>query len=206
MLRVTGMNKIITIGREFGSGGRELGLRLAQELGIKYYDKEILKKMAEDTSFSEEYISRTIETRQSHLLPITIGHSISVTSDYHIMQMQELYRVQTETIRELAESGDCVIIGRCADYILRDMKPTRIFVYADIESRVKRCMERRTEDEKNITEQEMRRRILAVDKERAGYYSDFTFQKWGDRKIYDLCINTTNMDIQECACGLARFF
>lgn len=200
------MKKLITIGREFGSGGRELGVRLAAELGIKYYDKEILRKMAEDTAFSEEYISRTVETRQSLLLPITIGHSINVTSDYHIMQMQELYRAQTNTIRELAEDGDCVIIGRCADYILRDMKPCRIFVFADIESRVQRCMERRTENEQSMTEQEMRRRILAIDKERAGYYSDFTFQKWGDKKNYDLCINTTELNIKECAQGLARFF
>lgn len=200
------MKKLITIGREFGSGGRELGVRLAAELGIKYYDKEILRKMAEDTAFSEEYISRTVETRQSLLLPITIGHSINVTSDYHIMQMQELYRAQTNTIRELAEDGDCVIIGRCADYILRDMKPCRIFVFADIESRVQRCMERRTENEQSMTEQEMRRRILAIDKERAGYYSDFTFQKWGDKKNYDLCINTTALNIKECAQGLARFF
>lgn len=200
------MKKLITIGREFGSGGRELGVRLAAELGIKYYDKEILRKMAEDTAFSEEYISRTVETRQSLLLPITIGHSISVTSDYHIMQMQELYRAQTNTIRQLAEDGDCVIIGRCADYILRDMKPCRIFVFADIESRVQRCMERRSENEQSMTEQEMRRRILAIDKERAGYYSDFTFQKWGDKKNYDLCINTTELNIKECAQGLARFF
>ena len=200
------MKKLITIGREFGSGGRELGVRLAAELGIKYYDKEILRKMAEDTAFSEEYISRTIETRQNRLMPITIGHSINVTSDYHIMQMQELYRAQTNTIRELAEGGDCVIIGRCADYILRDMKPCRIFVSADIDSRVPRCMERRTDDEQSITEQEMRRRILAIDKERAGYYSDFTFQKWGDKKNYDLCINTTELSIKECAQGLARIF
>lgn len=200
------MKKLITIGREFGSGGRELGVRLAAELGIHYYDKEILRKMAEDTSFSEEYISSTIETRQNYLLPITIGHSINVSSDYRIMQMQELYRAQTKTIRELAEDGDCVIIGRCADYILRDMKPCRIFVFADIESRVQRCMERRTEDEQSMTEQELRRRILAIDKERAGYYNDFTFQKWGDKKNYDLCINTTELDIRECARGLARFF
>lgn len=200
------MNKIITIGREFGSGGRELGIRLADELGIKYYDKEILTRMAEDSDFSEEYISSTVETRQSRILPITVGHSISLTSDYRIMQMQELYRTQTKTIRELAEDGDCVIIGRCADYILRDMKPCRIFVFADIESRVQRCMERRTEDEQSMTEQELRRRILAIDKERAGYYNDFTFQKWGDKKNYDLCINTTELDIRECARGLARFF
>lgn len=200
------MKKIITIGREFGSGGRELGVRLSQELGIKYYDKEILQKMAADTAFSEEYISRTVETRQSRLLPITIGHSISVSNDYQIMQMQEIYRAQTKTIRELAEEGDCVIIGRCADYILRDIKPCRIFVHADIESRVQRCMERRTEEEMKMKESEMRRHILSIDKERAGYYNDFTFQKWGDRKNYDLCINTTEMSVRDIAKGLARFF
>lgn len=200
------MNKIITIGREFGSGGRELGMRLAEELGAAYYDKEILKKMAEDTNFSEEYISRTVETRRSLMLPITVGHSLSMSSDYQIMQMQEIYRSQTKTIREIAEAGPCVIIGRCADYILRDMKPFRIFVYADMDSRIKRCRERRTENEPVYTDQELRRRITAQDRERAGYYNEFTFQKWGDRNYYDICINTTDLDISECAKGLAKFF
>lgn len=200
------MNRIITIGREFGSGGRELGRRLAEELGIKYFDKEILKAMAEDTALSEEYIKSTVEKRQNHLLPITIGQSFTYSTNYQIMQMQEIYRSQTKIIREIAESGDCVIIGRCADYILKDMNPFRIFVHADLDSRVKRCMERRGEHEQKLTEQDMRRRIQTLDKDRAGYYSDFTFQKWGDKKNYDICINTTDADIKELAKRLAKMF
>lgn len=200
------MNKIITISREFGSGGREIGARLAKELGIKFYDKEVLKKMAEDTEFSEEYISRTAEARKNRFLPITIAHSFVVSSDFQIQQMKDLYRSQTKSIRELAQEDDCVIIGRCADYILRDMKPCRIFVHASIDSRIKRCMSRLHENEVGVTEQEMRRRILTIDKERATYYNDFTFQKWGDKRYYDLCINVTDRDISSCAQALAKLF
>lgn len=200
------MNRIITIGREFGSGGRELGRRLAEELGIGYYDKEILTEIAKNTSMSEKYIQDFVEGKPKGLFPITIGQSFAYNNDYHIRQMQEIYQAQTEIIHSLAEKGDCVIIGRCADYILRETKPIRLFVYADIDSRVQRCMARRTEDEKGLSEQEMKKKILAIDKNRARYYSDFTGQKWGDKKFYDLCINTTDVEIKKVAPYIARLF
>lgn len=200
------MNRIITIGREFGSGGRELGRRLAEELGIQYYDKEILTEIAKNTSLSESYIQSVVEGKPHGLFPITIGQSFAYSTDYHVRQMQEIFHAQTEIIRSLAEKGDCVIIGRCADYILREQKPIRLFVYADIDSRVQRCMSRRTEDEKNMSEQEMKKKILAIDKDRARYYSDFTGQKWGDKKFYDLCINTTEVEIKKAVQYIAKIF
>lgn len=200
------MAKIITVGREFGSGGRELGRRLAEELGIQYYDKEILSEIAKNTSLSENYIDTVVERRVHGLFPITIGQSFAYSTDYHVRQMQEIYAAQTEIIHELAAKGDCVIIGRCADYILRESKPVRLFVYADIDSRIKRCMERRPDSEKNISEQEMKKKIQVIDKDRARYYSDFTGQKWGDKQFYDLCINTTDVDIKKVAPYIAKLF
>ena len=200
------MNKIITVGREFGSGGRELGRRLAEELGIGYYDKEILTEIAKNTSLSEKYIQTVVEGKPHSLFPITIGQSFAYNNDYHIRQMQEIYGAQTEIIRSLAEKSDCVIIGRCADYILRAEKPCRLFVYADIESRVQRCMARRTEEEMDLSEQEMKKKILGIDKDRARYYSDFTGQRWGDKKYYDLCINTTDVEIKQIVPYIAKLF
>ena len=196
---------VITIGREFGSGGRELGRRLAAELGIDYYDKEILTEIAKSTDLSEQYIKQTVEGKMNYMYPITIGHSLTFTPDYQIKQVQEIYKAQTETIRELAAKSDCVIIGRCADYILRDMKPFRIFVYADIDARVQRCMDRREEGD-TTTAAEMKKQIQRIDKDRARYYSDFTGQNWGYKPFYDICINTTDVDIKEFVHNLANMF
>lgn len=199
------MSRVITIGREFGSGGRELGRRLAEELGIQYYDKEILTEIAKQTALSENYIETVVERRPHGLFPITIGQSFAYHTDYQLLQMQEIYQAQTEIIRELAEKSDCVIIGRCADYILRDMKPFRIFVYADMETRVRRTMERSPADER-LSEKETEKRIIAIDKDRAGYYNDYTGQKWGDKKYYDLCINTSELVIKDAAPYIAKLF
>ena len=199
------MSRIVTIGREFGSGGRELGRRLAEELGIQYYDKEIISEIAKNMSLSENYVQQVVEGKPQRLFPITIGQSFAIAPDYHMMQMQSIYQAQTEIITQLAEKGDCVIIGRCADYILRDKKPFRIFIHADMESRVRRCMERSAENE-NLTEEQMRKKILAIDKDRARYYNDFTGQKWGDKIHYDICINTTDLVIKDIVPYIAKLF
>ena len=107
-------------------------------------------------------------------------------------------------MEELSKKSDCIIVGRCADYILRNMKPFRIFVYADMESKLKRCMERRTEEE-NFTEKEMKRLIEGIDRERAKYYNYFSSQKWGSRDNYDLMISTSGKDIKQVSAALARY-
>jgi len=199
------MGRIITIGREFGSGGRELGRRLAEELGIEYYDREILTQIAKHTSLAEEYIQNVVERQPHSLLPITIGRSFAYVEDYAFKQAQAVYQAQSKIIRELAEKSDCVIIGRCADYILRDQKPLRIFVYADLESRIARCMDRRSEGE-DLTEKELKKQIQAMDKNRARYYEFYTGTKWGDKLNYDLCINTTGTVIKEIVPAVAKIF
>ncbi len=200
------MNKIITIGREFGSGGREFGRRLAEELGIEYYDKEIITAIAEKTSMSQEYVQEILEGKPHTLYPITIAQSMFVMDNFYIQQEQSIYLAQSEIIRELAQKSSCVIVGRCADFILKDLKPYRIFVHADIDSRVRRCIARNTDSQKHLTEKEIRKQILSIDKNRAKYYDFYTGNKWGDKSNYDLCINTTDLVIKDLVPIIAKCF
>ena len=200
------MNKIITIGREFGSGGRELGRRLAEELGFEYYDKEIISAIAQKTSMSQEYVQEVLEGKPHTLYPITIAQSMFIADNFYIQQEQSIYLAQSEIIRELAQKSNCVIVGRCADFILKDLKPFRIFVYADIESRMKRCFERNTDSQKHLTEKEMKKQILKVDKNRAKYYNYYTGNEWSDKSNYDLCINTTDVVIKDIVPVIAKIF
>ena len=200
------MNKIITIGREFGSGGREFGRRLAEELGIEYYDKEIIAAIAEKTSMSQEYVQEVLEGKPHHLYPITIGQSMFIADTFYIHQEQSIYLAQCEIIRDLAQKSSCIIVGRCADYILKDLKPFRIFVHADIESRIKRCKARNTEAQAHLTEKEIKKQILSIDKNRAKYYDFYTGNEWGNKENYDLCINTTGVNIKEIVPIIAKIF
>ena len=199
------MNKIITIGREFGSGGRELGRRLARELGVDYYDKEILAEIAKHTSLSEEYVQQVVENQPRQLFPITVGRSFLYVDTQPLQQASAVFRAQQEIIREMAERSNCVIVGRCADYILRDQKPFRIFVYADMQSRIDRCRSRAPEGE-NISDKEYTQQITGMDKSRSRYYDFYTDMKWGDKLNYELCINTTGQDIPALAGFVAKIF
>ena len=202
------MNTIITIGREFGSGGRELGYKLAKELGYAYYDKQILSEIVDETKFSKEYVQEILENKISYMLPTTYAVGMSIGNEYQIQQMQNIIKAQTDVITNMATKSSCVIVGRCADYILKDVEDIqlfRIFVYADMDSRMKRCRDRAPEGE-NFTDKELEKHIKAVDKNRAGYYSDFTLQKWGDKSNYDMCINTTNINIDDIIPHLSKMF
>ena len=198
------MQRIITIGREFGGGGRELGRRIAEKLQIAYYDQEIITEIAKRTTLSEEYIRRIEEMRPIMHFPIHTGHSFYPTSEPAFYPDISIYTKQHELLRELACKSDCVIVGRCADYVLREQKPVRIFAYADMPSKVKRCMERRLEGEK-LTEAQMRKRITEIDRNRAKYYAFFSGQKWGARENYDLLVNTSDADIKEMSAALCGY-
>ncbi len=199
------MNRIITIGREFGSGGRELGRRLAQQLSIAYYDKEILSEIANRTAFSEQYIQQVVEQPPAALFPITIGQTLYARMDPVLEQSQSIYQQQRSIIIEMAEKSDCVIVGRCADYILRDHNPFRIFVYAQMESKLARCKEKAPAEE-HLTDKKLAQKIRTIDKNRAKYYEFYTGQVWGDKMNCDLCVNTTNTSIKELASVLAKLF
>ena len=167
------MRKIITIGREFGSGGRELGRRLSEHLGIAYYDHEIIAEIAKRTALSEAYVRQITENRPLTSFPIHFGGRFCALPDPLLQQSISIYSEQHRLLCELAEKSDCIIVGRCADYVLRDSHPFRIFVYADAQSKLMRCMERRTPEE-TLSEQDMKRKITEIDRNRARYYAFFS--------------------------------
>lgn len=199
------MNKIITIGREFGSGGRELGRRLAEELKIAYYDQEIITEIAKRTALSEQYVQHITERKPIASFPIHIGRSFYPTVNPVLQQSHTLYREQRELILELSEKADCVIIGRCADYILQEKNPFRLFVYADLESKMARCREKAPEQE-HLTDKELKQHILEIDRNRAKYYEFYTEKKWGDKLNYDMCINTSRHSIKKIVPVIAKLF
>lgn len=199
------MKKIITIGREFGSGGREFGRRLSEALGIAYYDQEIISEIAKRTSLSEQYVQSVIEHRPMFSFPIHIGRSFYPTANPMFELSMAVYQEQARIITEMAAKSSCVIVGRCADYILRDDNPFRIFVYADMDSKIKRCLEKAQEGEK-LTEKEVKQQITSIDKKRAQYYAFYTGHTWGDKLNFDLCINTSHTAIKEIVPAVAKLF
>lgn len=201
------MNKIITIGREFGSGGRELGRRLADILGFAYYDREIIEEIAKRTSLSEQYIQHIAEQKPIIPFPIHTGRTFwAVIPDYN----QNVQQEQHSIIREMADKSDCVIVGRGADYILKDQNPFRIFVYSDINAKISRCRKNESSDYEagsSLSDKDLARRIEHIDKTRADYYDFYTGQTWGARENYDLCINTgRHSDLKSLAEAIAKIY
>ena len=170
------MKRIITLGREFGSGGRELGRRLAEELGIAYYDQEIITEIAKRTALSQRYVQHIVERRPVFSFPIHTRQTLlSLNSGPVPEHNLAVYREQAKILVEMASHSDCVIVGRCADFVLRDAHPLRVFVYGDLESRLRRCRERARPGEAS-TDRELRQHIQAVDRNRAVYYAFYTGQ------------------------------
>ena len=200
------MNKIITISREFGSDGRELGRCLAQQLHFAYYDQEIIHEISHRTELSENYIQHITESRPSFVFPIHTGRSFLLLNNPVWQQNQLIFKEQCDIIREAAERSSCIIVGRCADYILRDRQPFRIFVYADMETKLHRCRQRESEEYTTLNDKELQRKIKEIDRSRSRYYEFFTEQKWSDRMNYDFCVNTTHTTVQELAPALAKLF
>ena len=199
------MYNVITIARQFGSGGRELGRRLAEKLGFAYYDDEIIAEISKRTSLSEEYVQQIVEHRPVTLMPITIGHSFYPVQHPLMEQSQNIYQEQAQIINELSEKSPCVIVGCCADYILRQKKLLRLFVFADMQSKIERCRLKGPEEE-NLTDKQLRRQIQKVEKNRAKYYEFYTGRTWGDKLNYDLLVNTTNTDIRLIVDVICRMF
>ena len=196
--------RIITISREFGSGGRELGKRLADALGFDYYDREILTAIAENRGMDENYVTRTLEDHGWRDVPLTFRHSFTPAVSPHSVRT-DLLLEQTKVIREIAGAGkDCVIVGRNADVLLRDHGPFNLFVCADMEAKVRRCMERADEGEK-LSARELERKIRSIDKNRARTRDIITGSRWGERGSYHLTVNTTSWEIKELTPAVAEF-
>lgn len=200
------MNRIITISREFGSGGRELGRRLSDKLGYAYYDHEIISEIVQRTELSEKYVQDVSERRPPIMaFPIHTGRSFYMPQNPAWTQSQMVHQEQHKIIQEVAALSDCIIVGRCADYVLRDRNPYRIFVYADMECKLRRCRERE-QAARELSDKELQRKIKTVDRRRAQYYEFYTDRDWSDRTNYDLMINTTGRPVKEAAMIVAKLF
>lgn len=190
-----GDNFVITIGREYGSAGKQIGLALADELGIKCYDKELLSIAAKDSGLSEELFHNNDEKpTNSFLYSLVMDTYVSGYSTSSFIDMpinQKVFMAQYESIKKLAASESCIIVGRCADYALKE-HPNRIsvFIKANMDAKIKRIM--RLYD---FTESKARDTIIKTDKKRANYYNFYTNKKWGDSKSYDLCIDSSILGV-----------
>ena len=190
-------NRVITIARSYGSGGRKMGRLLAKELGYEYYDREILRIASDESGISEELFRQADEKQRIPLFRIArevyTGEVIPPDSDDFISN-ENLFRYQAKIIRELAATRNCVIVGRCANFILRGRDNVlNVFVTAPVVDCVRRVMET---DGLNLEEAE--KKIKKIDKRRADYFKYFTGRQWQDAALYDLCLNTGHMGEQKC--------
>ena len=193
------MSKIITISREFGSGGHFIGENVAKKLGITFYDSQILEKIAEETGFSKKIIEDQGEYSPSKSIfsyafvgRDATGSSIS----------DKIYNAQSEIIRELAKKESFVIIGRCADYILKDNPDViSVFCYSDVEERIQWSI-----DEYQVPAKQAKKIVQEKDTQRARFYEFYTNQKWGNARNYTLMINTSKMSTDEAVQLLASFY
>ena len=183
------MNRVITISRQFGSGGRTIGRLVGEKLGIPCYDQELLEQLAEKSGFAKEYIKERGEYTErggwlANALSGRIGGGMN-NQDY-------LWIAQRELILELAAQGSCVIVGRCADYVLRDESNIlRVFVFGDLDHRKERVMQRHPD----VTSAQVVDIINKTDKRRSSYYNFYTGQKWGKFDNYDLTVNSSTLGI-----------
>jgi cytidylate kinase len=187
-------NSIITIGRQFGSGGHEVGRRIAAELGLKLYDKELLKTVAEQSNICEQVLQDYDEKPTNSLL-YSIVMDVYPSMNYVGNTLsQQVYQAQYETIRRLGEKGGCVIVGRAADYILRDNpRLTSVFIHSSMRFRLDRVMEF-----EHIDENKAKDMILKADKKRASFYNFQTEKKWGAASSYNLSLDTSDIGIDGC--------
>lgn len=184
------MNKVITISRQYGSGGREVGQKLAEHYGIPFYDNEIISHAAKESGFSEVAFERAEEkATNSFLYSLAMGMSAYGNMDLGFSTMSvddRLFLAETKVTRRFAQQGPCVIVGRCADYVLKDMpNVVNLFVAADIASRVKRAIE-----VYDLPKAKAEEHILKFDKRRSNYYNFHTGKKWGDVNNYHISIRS----------------
>lgn len=190
-------NQIITISRQCGSGGHTIGQLLSERLGIPFYDKKILEIVSQRSGLAEETIER--EGEYGSFNPL-FSMAISMASRYdaadkgNMILSDQINAFQTELIRELAEQGSCIIVGRCADYILSDHKDAfHVFIHGNLEERKKRIIE-----EHGIEPEQAEIHVKMRDKKRAKHYGHFTDQVWGKAENYHLCLDSSRLGIEKC--------
>ncbi len=190
------MNTIITIGRQFGSGGREIGEKVAEYFKIKCYDKELLTRAAKESGFCEEMIQNHDERPTNSFLynlvmdTYSFGYNTSSFVDMPISH--KVFLAQFDTIKKIADEGPCVIVGRCADYALADMPNClHIFIYGEEDCKTKRVMEKYS-----LSEAKAKDMCVKKDKQRQSYYNYYSSKKWGRADSYDLCINSSVLGVE----------
>lgn len=190
-------NYVITIARSYGSGGKTIGKMLAEELGISFYSRELLRLASDQSGINEELFGKADEKLKSSILYKIMhktykGELIPPDSDEFVSN-DNLFNYQAKVMKELAERESCIMVGRCADYVLKDYKNIiRLFVYAPYECCMQNLMERFSEPRK-----ELEKKMISIDKHRAEYYEYYTGRKWNDARNYDLCINTNEMKFEQ---------
>ena len=192
----------ITIGRQFGSGGREIGRKVAEALEIPYYDKELLAVAAEESGLSHQFLESYDEKpTNSFFYSLVMGQQNLLSGPHGVTVEQLAAKAQREAVQSVADKGSCVIVGRCADYLLRDRPGLiRVFLCADWDWRVKHVMAR-----DGVTEKEAEEKMRKLDKARASYYAFHTDRKWSAAETYDLCINTSRKGIDGTAETILHF-
>lgn len=187
------MKSIITISREFGSGGHSIGKLVAEKLAYRFYDRALVDQVAERSGFSPEFILENGEyaSARSSLL-----FALAAAGQYSGLSMQDrLYIEQAKIIEEFADTGRCVIVGRCADYVLRDRTDClHVFICADMKSRAERIVARYGQNEKSPE-----KRLTEKDQKRKVYYKNYTGRVWGQAQNYDLCLNSGVLGVETCA-------
>ncbi len=193
------MNKIITIGRQYGSGGREIGKRVAELCSIPFYDKDLISRAASDSGFCEELIETHDERPTSSFLynlvmdTYSFGYNAAGLVDMPISQ--KVFLAQYNAIKKIAQEGPCVIVGRCADYALAEREDhISVFISGNMECRVKRIMEKY-----DLSMSKAQDMIVRKDKQRKSYYNYYSSHKWGMAQTYDLCINSSVLGLDQTA-------
>lgn len=191
-------NYVITIARGYGSGGKTIGKMLAKELNIDFYDRELLRMASDASGINEELFGKADEKIKNSILfkaarKVYKGELIPPDSDDFVSN-QNLFNYQAKVIKELANNESCVIVGRCADFVLKDYhNALKIFVHAPLNSCIEKVMEL-----SNLSRKDAEKLILSTDKNRAEYYKYYTGREWDDAKNYDLCLNSSELGFEKC--------
>lgn len=189
-------NTIITIGRQYGSGGHDIGKQLAEELNVPFYDKALLERAAKDSGLCQEIFENHDEKPTNSFLYSLVMDTYSLgytTSSFSEMPLNhKIFLAQFDAIKNIAKEGPCVIVGRCADYALADFpNVVNVFLHADMQDRIVRIARRH-----DLTDSKAKDLIIKTDKRRASYYNYYTSKKWGDAAGYDLSLNTATLGIE----------
>lgn len=187
------MGKVLTIGREYGSNGRLIAQNLAQHLGIKFYDRELIGMAAKKSKIDDEELKEVDESRANPWFYSSADFAVGTAFPSVAPVNDILFQAESETIKDIAEKEDCIIVGRCSNYILRNKSDVRhIFVYAPLEKRIATVQERDA-----LSEKKAQVAIKKMDKRRRLYYNFYTDSVWGDLKYYDLSLNSSSFSMEQ---------